>query len=69
MGFIFLLLLKMSGVGQKGKWKHTFWDWAGSSWQELLKLTQGQSSRLCCYPSEAGQQVGAKWPLAILRMP
>lgn len=39
----------------RGEWKHTFWDWAGSSWQELTKPTQGQSSWLCWYGSETGQ--------------
>ncbi len=39
----------------RGEWKHTFWDWAGSSWQELTKPTQGQSSWLCWYGSQTGQ--------------
>ena len=39
----------------RGEWKHTFWDWAGSSWQELTKPTQGQSSWLCWYGSWTGQ--------------
>lgn len=39
----------------RGAWKHTFWDWAGSSWRELTKPTQGQSSWLCWYGSWTGQ--------------
>lgn len=39
----------------RGEWKHAFWDWVGSSWQELTKQPQGQSSWLCWYGSKTGQ--------------